>query len=461
MNSALVHMYRASPAISSSAALSDAAVPVLPANHRPVISNFRGVWNAPEPAASREWRDHWLGVSRYLAGGSSPEAVAASVSHSEKADSAGAALVKVANSEALPKEGGEFEKVETLHAGGGVQRSKRGVDIFAPPLFDLQLFRDAAVWIHEEISREENQRVEANLLQRVQAIAEARTSGGRRAVIEGALGDLGLAGGRWEYESNREYPVVPNGMTRPLFMRGTNVEADAGPMRDKPILLIGAHFDGGVVDNASGCAAVLELARRFKENPLPDFDVKVGFFDQEEDGMLGSESYVDTCKVEDICPVLYLNLSVFANGTELSVSTTSVSHTLDAEQTAARPDPAAELAFLAALNSTSSPLHVNRTRVTQPSDHLPFQREALAALGISLAMPERGDNLVELRDAVRHYGENPSRVSEKRYKSASLAVLGLDRIESDRPEAVDPAAMRRGIEVIEDAMRRLRADEFN
>jgi Zn-dependent M28 family amino/carboxypeptidase len=59
-------------------------------------------------------------------------------------------------------------------------------------------------------------------------------------------------------------------------------------------LLVGAHYDGplysiGADDNASGVAALLELARRWSRHP-PRRPVWIVAFDQEERGMLGSRA---------------------------------------------------------------------------------------------------------------------------------------------------------------------------
>jgi Zn-dependent M28 family amino/carboxypeptidase len=66
------------------------------------------------------------------------------------------------------------------------------------------------------------------------------------------------------------------------------------PGRDPnlPPLLVGAHYDGplhspGADDNASGVAALLELARRWAATP-PRRPVWLVAFDQEEWGMVGS-----------------------------------------------------------------------------------------------------------------------------------------------------------------------------
>jgi aminopeptidase YwaD len=70
------------------------------------------------------------------------------------------------------------------------------------------------------------------------------------------------------------------------------------PGRDLPheILIIGAHFDAvpgspGADDNGTGTAALLELARVLKEEPMRR-TVRLVFFNLEEVGVVGSAEYV-------------------------------------------------------------------------------------------------------------------------------------------------------------------------
>ena len=63
----------------------------------------------------------------------------------------------------------------------------------------------------------------------------------------------------------------------------------------KPPILIGAHYDAvpgtpGADDNATGVAALLELAKTFAEQPLKH-PVQLVAFDMEEYGLLGSAAY--------------------------------------------------------------------------------------------------------------------------------------------------------------------------
>jgi hypothetical protein len=93
-------------------------------------------------------------------------------------------------------------------------------------------------------------------------------------------------------------------------------------------IVIGAHFDHlgaspkhafdpqhgfmarpGADDNASGTAAVLELARRFASHPIRRSIVVVNF-DAEEEGLLGSRAFVEHLPVPKRAIVLMLNFDM-------------------------------------------------------------------------------------------------------------------------------------------------------
>ncbi len=64
---------------------------------------------------------------------------------------------------------------------------------------------------------------------------------------------------------------------------------------DLPLILIGAHYDAvpgtpGADDNATGVAVLLELARKFADEPAK-YPLRLVAFDMEEYGLLGSADY--------------------------------------------------------------------------------------------------------------------------------------------------------------------------
>lgn len=99
---------------------------------------------------------------------------------------------------------------------------------------------------------------------------------------------------------------------------------------ESPLLLLGAHADRvdvgeGAVDNASGVAAVLALAERFRERPLQGHRVAVAFWDLEERGLLGARDYVANGGEQ---PALYVNFDVFGWGDTLWVMAPELSDPL-------------------------------------------------------------------------------------------------------------------------------------
>ncbi|MBI4583790.1 MAG: M28 family peptidase [Planctomycetes bacterium] len=114
--------------------------------------------------------------------------------------------------------------------------------------------------------------------------------------------------------------------TAEAFDGGENIEARfeaaaaAAPGR---LLILGAHFDRvaageGAVDNGASCGVLLEVARALKASP-PPAEVRLLFFDREEEGLRGSKAFVQKNLVELKRPgaVSTLNLDVNAFGETL------------------------------------------------------------------------------------------------------------------------------------------------
>lgn len=89
------------------------------------------------------------------------------------------------------------------------------------------------------------------------------------------------------------------------------------PGRSEKTIIVGAHYDSvdtaGVDDNGSGVSVVLETAKRMNNVETP-YTVKFILFGAEEDGLFGSQAYVESMTEEDIANTLcMINIdSVFA-----------------------------------------------------------------------------------------------------------------------------------------------------
>ena len=90
-------------------------------------------------------------------------------------------------------------------------------------------------------------------------------------------------------------------------------------------IVIGAHYDSvgvGANDNASGIVALLQIAQELKDVKLP-FDVYFVAFGGEEQGLLGSQAFVNNFSQEYKLPLtsirVMFNLDSIANGDNLYV----------------------------------------------------------------------------------------------------------------------------------------------
>ncbi|MFD0899115.1 M20/M25/M40 family metallo-hydrolase [Actinomadura sediminis] len=96
-----------------------------------------------------------------------------------------------------------------------------------------------------------------------------------------------------------------------------NVIAETGRGRDDNVVLVGAHNDSvtdgpGVNDDGSGVAALLEMAKQIRKlGPKVRNQVRFAFWGAEEEGLIGSQHYVDTLpqdRRDDIALVLNFDM---------------------------------------------------------------------------------------------------------------------------------------------------------
>lgn len=114
--------------------------------------------------------------------------------------------------------------------------------------------------------------------------------------------------------------------------RSVNVLArleGADPARRDEVVVIGAHLDHvgtqaglmfpGANDNASGAAALLQIARAFARGPRPARTVVFALFTSEEAGLHGAKAFVAKPPVPLASIVAYLNLDCVGFGDSLQV----------------------------------------------------------------------------------------------------------------------------------------------
>lgn len=101
--------------------------------------------------------------------------------------------------------------------------------------------------------------------------------------------------------------------------RTRNVIAQTKTGATDNVVMVGAHLDSvaegpGINDNGSGVAAVLETALQLGGSPEVDYAVRFGFWGAEEEGLFGSNNYVQSLDVEALKDIsLYLNYDMLAS----------------------------------------------------------------------------------------------------------------------------------------------------
>ena len=139
---------------------------------------------------------------------------------------------------------------------------------------------------------------------------------------EGGESTLPPDSGEWTEEEDEE--EKPKTKIVHVYYDSRNLIATLPTQRPNPkILVVSCHYDAvwevqGAVDNASGCAAVLEMARVMAESGR-DFGVEVRFifFSGEELGMYGSKQYIEELTQEDTARHIgQLNIDMAASSCE-------------------------------------------------------------------------------------------------------------------------------------------------
>ncbi|MBD9481174.1 M28 family metallopeptidase [Pseudoxanthomonas sp. PXM02] len=268
----------------------------------------------------------------------------------------------------------------------------------------LALFAAVPAWADDVSGRWHGQ---------VEAISAGGDTAGRGDAIGQRLDALGIAWKREAFEQDGQ--------------AGQNLVADLGGPDKAPLLLIGAHYDKvavghGATDNASGVAAVLELAQALKAKPLEHHRVQVVFWDLEEKGLLGARAWVATEGREK--PALYVNFDVFGWGDTLWMMT-----------------PDSGTPFVAALRTASQQEKIGFSPGDKypPTDHLAFLKAGWPAVSFSLVGGDEIDPILAVFG-----GGKPAQVPK---------VMQVIHSERDTAAELDAARVDDALRVVEQGLR--------
>jgi Zn-dependent M28 family amino/carboxypeptidase len=111
--------------------------------------------------------------------------------------------------------------------------------------------------------------------------------------------------------------VSVDAKTRTIKARNIIAQTKTGSTQN--VVMTGAHLDSvpegpGINDNGSGVAAVLETAVQMGSSPPVQNAVRFSFWGAEEEGLIGSNNYVESLDVEQLKDIaLYLNFDMLAS----------------------------------------------------------------------------------------------------------------------------------------------------
>ncbi len=208
---------------------------------------------------------------------------------------------------------------------------------------------------------------------------------------------------------------------------GTNIIASLpAPSRGAPVLMLGAHLDRveegkGAMDNASGAAVVLELLARFKQIPLEKYRLVAAFWDREEDGLLGSQTFLAS-QPHDQLPSLYINFDMLGYGDTL------LANWKDGDSKAAG----------AIRQAAANQLSLRSDFEFPPSDDRPFTAAGLEVIALALGDKQDIENGLKL---IRGEQAPPPR------------ILTIMHTAEDTPDKVRAADVCKALPVIERAIR--------
>jgi len=222
-----------------------------------------------------------------------------------------------------------------------------------------------------------------------------------RDIIARELVQIGLEPQLHEYQNGRRiYYSEPSHYGAPN-MRGVNVYADLPATEPSDEwLVIGAHYDTvsttpGADDNGSGTTAVLLVARELVQLRHRSLNVMFAFFDQEEDGLVGSDMFVHWLLREEQRRLVALH----------NIDMVGWDAARDREVTVMigeNPAPRAELDdYIEMYRRAATTLRADTSRTTRPSrilrdvtnrgEHVTFHMHGVLALTIIEDSAEVGD----------------------------------------------------------------------
>lgn len=252
----------------------------------------------------------------------------------------------------------------------------------------------------------------SDLFRWVQGI-EGKNPEGRRSFVKETLRSMGVP-----YRmSTFSREVKRRG--RPAAISGENIIVSLG--KGKKNIVVGAHLDAapnspGANDNGGGVAVILGLIQAMKDERW-NYRIDLCFFDQEEEGFLGSAEFVRTYK-DSLAHLAMINLDVEGTGEEVYVGPVG-----------GGDDDVLMPIVRQAAAKTGLPFKEHPHY--PPSDHLSFADRKLENISISIVPKGDAELLAEM--ALRGWEPDSTRMPK---------VLEVMHTPEDKSAHVSPKALK-------------------
>jgi aminopeptidase S len=208
-----------------------------------------------------------------------------------------------------------------------------------------------------------------------------------------------------------------------------NVVAQTRTGNTENVVLAGAHLDSvpegpGANDNASGVAALLEIAVRMGSSPPLPNAVRFGFWAAEERGFEGSAGYVGSLSPGDVDGLaLYLNVDMVASPN----AGYFVEGGVGAGNSGSGPPGSDAVGRVLVEELAAVGVPAERVAFTGASDYVPFIEAGVPAGGV-LA----GDEQSKTVEQAERWGGEAGEVFDSCYHSACDRSEHIDRTALDR-----------------------------
>ena len=203
-----------------------------------------------------------------------------------------------------------------------------------------------------------------------------------------------------------------------------NVFAETPGGDERNTIMVGAHLDSaaegpGINDNGSGSAAILEVANKIGQlNIKPRNKIRFAFWSAEEDGLVGSESYLVSLSTEEISKIsMYLNFDMIA-------SPNYVRFVMDGDGSdSPNPGPAGSEKAEELFNEYFSNLGLptDPTPIDGYSDYASF-----VLLNIPVGGIYSGSSEVKTEEQVNKYGGTAGQICDPNYHTPNDTVDNLN-----------------------------------